>query len=254
LPSDCVLGSWEQAHPINVLWSPHDSQHFIVASASDVHLHSVASPPASRWSGSYHDVDRVAVECATGRVRRRATRIVNRVVPPAVLVAEEFSTEEKGAAQQVFCFDWCLDTAPASRFHVAIGTSSGSAYLTEYVCRQSSKLVIPAAQPRRLPLCCRDCSVSASPSDCFIKEFAPQHSRTCNSVAWNPVHKNLVCPSALVGAWASAGLLGCGFSHNIRSLVSCRCRGIAMAAGSWVGPRAKRLLRRCVGRQPKGYV
>jgi hypothetical protein len=29
-------------------------------------------------------------------------------------------------------------------------------------------------------------------SDGFIKEFTPQHSRRCNTIAWNPVHHTMV--------------------------------------------------------------
>ena len=127
----CVFAGG-QSHPINVLWSPHDSHHFIVGSPSDIHLH-VAAQQYAADDVSPRSVSNTVVSYAAGRVRRRGTRIVNRVVPPSVLVAEDFSSEEKGSAQQVNCFDWCLDASTASQFLVGVGTSSGSTYLSECV-------------------------------------------------------------------------------------------------------------------------
>jgi hypothetical protein len=40
---------------------------------------------------------------------------------------------DKTSAQQICCFDWCLNPAPASQYHITIGTSSGSVYLAKYV-------------------------------------------------------------------------------------------------------------------------
>lgn len=134
-----------------IQWSPHDNSHVIVRSSDELHLYTVSDGASGARGGE------AAFNGAHSRSRHM--RIENSVrAPPRPRPADFSVASKEDVSEEITCFDWSFNTAPATQFHVAFGNPAGSVFISECVtpiffvkCFMSQHLCEPWPEPLPAP-------------------------------------------------------------------------------------------------------